>query len=269
FYPGVAKPVGANYSRILVVPKLRSEHIGWIAQELPDLETAIYEVDHPSVDGQYRVPKNKGHEAMVYLTYIIDHYDNLPDTIIFAHAHRTAWHNNILLNLDTPSTLKRLKDDRVARQGYMNLRCHLDPGCPNWIHLDRAEIDFDSVKKPEERHFSFEVFEAMFPGERPPPVLSQACCAQFAVSAQRVLDNPKALYEHLRDWLLATELEDKDSGRIFEYMWQYLFTRDAEHCPSMNSCYCDGYGICFGSASKLDAWLAKLKQREGLDDELD
>ena len=27
----------------------------------------------------------------------------------------------------------------------------------------------------------------------------------------------------------------------------------------MNACYCDGYGICFGSARKLDAWLAKLR----------
>jgi hypothetical protein len=83
-----------------------------------------------------------------------------------------------------------------------------------------------------------------------------------------VRDNPKVLYEHLRDWLLATPLEDTDSGRIFEYTWQYLFTRNAELCPSTNSCYCDGYGVCFGGAAKLDEFFKLLKKREADDDEL-
>ncbi|PSN70494.1 hypothetical protein BS50DRAFT_571717, partial [Corynespora cassiicola Philippines] len=262
FYPGVAKPPGANYSRTLVVAKLKKEHVAWIRDELPEIEAAIYEVDGDDPSAKFRVPKNKGHEAMVYLSHIIDHYDDLADTTIFIHAHQSTWHNNVLLNLDMPTTIRRLRDDRVARQGYMNLRCHLDPGCPNWIHLDRAEVDFDLVVKPEEKHFSFGLFESLFPGHRPPPVLSQPCCAQFAVSRERIWDNPKSTYQHLRNWLLETSLQDKDSGRIFEYMWQYLFTRNAEHCPSMNACYCDGYGICFGNQFKLDEWLAKLRKRE-------
>jgi len=267
FYPGIAKPAGSKYSRVLVVPKTKDEDVGWIHEELPELPTAIYEVDNPR--SMLKVPKNKGHEAMVYLTYIIDHYDgNLPDTIIFAHAHKAAWHNNFILDLDTSKTIKLLRDDRVARQGYMNLRCHLDPGCPDWIHLDRAEVDFDMKIKPEEKAFSSELFTELFPGHRPPPVLSQPCCAQFAVSSARVRDNPKALYEHLRKWLLETSLEDTDSGRIFEYTWQYLFTRNAEFCPSTNACYCDGYGVCFGGAAKLDEFLKTLKEREAADDEL-
>ncbi|KAF2867068.1 hypothetical protein BDV95DRAFT_598213 [Massariosphaeria phaeospora] len=266
FYPGTAKPPGSNYSRILVVPRMQSEHVGWISKDLPGLAAAIYEVDNPAAE--FRVPRNKGHEAMVYLTYIIDHYDRLPDTIIFAHAHQNAWHNNVLLGLDTSLAIKRLRDDRVARQGYMNLRCHHDPGCPDWIHLGRAEVDFDQRIKPEERRFNFDIFQALFPGHRPPPVLSQPCCAQFAVSGERVRDNPKSLYKHLRRWLLATDLEDRDSGRIFEYVWQYVFTRNAEHCPAMNACYCDGYGICFGGAKKLDDWMQKLRQREGVEIEL-
>lgn len=268
FSPGVAKPPGSNYTRILVVPKLKSESVSWIAQELPDLKTAIYHVDDPSVGGPYQVPKNKGHEAMVYLTYIIDHYDTLPDSILFFHAHRIAWHNNILLGLNSATTIRRMRDDRIARVGYMNSRCHLDPGCPDWIHLDRPPLDFDMVKKPEEQHFSFELWAQLFPGHRAPPVLSQPCCAQFAVSRERVRDNPKTFYEHLRQWLLETRLEDADSGRVFEYMWQYIFARNPEHCPAPHSCYCDGYGICFGSGAKLDDWLKKLRTREIADDEL-
>ena len=68
--------------------------------------------------------------------------------------------------------------------------------------------------------------------------------------------------------MLETSLEDTDSGRIFEYTWQYLFTRNAEFCPSTNACYCDGYGVCFGGAAKLDEFLKTLKEREAADDEL-
>lgn len=267
FYPGVAKPPGSNYTRILVLPKTKHEDVEWIHKKLPGMRTAIYEVDN--LFAEFRVPRNKGHEAMIYLTYIIDHYDKLPDTIIFIHAHKSAWHNNVLLDLDAPTTIKRLSDDRVARQGYVNLRCHHDPGCPDWIHLDRPEVDFDMEIRPEEKRFSFELFQELFPGHRPPPVLSQPCCAQFAVSGERIRDNPKSLYEHLRTWLVKTTLEDEDSGRIFEYIWHYLFTRNAEYCPSMNTCYCDGFGICFGGAAKLNNWLTKLKERERLDDEID
>src|SRR3954454_1028700 len=84
FYPGAPK---SNYSRILVLPKLKSENVNWISQELPDIPAAIYEVDNPSTE--YHVPKHKGHEAMVYLTYIMDHYGSLPDTITFIHSHKS------------------------------------------------------------------------------------------------------------------------------------------------------------------------------------
>ena len=77
------------------------------------------------------VPKNKGHEAMVYLAYIIDNYDNLPDTVLFFHPHRTTWHNNALLDLDSKKTIEHLSDVKVARDGYFNARCRLDPGCPD------------------------------------------------------------------------------------------------------------------------------------------
>ena len=54
-----------------------------------------------------------------------------------------------------------------------------------------------------------------------------------------------------RDWILNTDLTDEYSGRVMEYSWQFLFAGVAELCPPMHSCYCDGYGICFGGAKEL------------------
>ena len=240
--------------------RMKDEDVSWVQRELPGLPTALYTVDDPSAP--LTVPRNKGREAMVYLTYIIDHYDNLSDTTLFFHSHRSAWHNNVLLDLSTPLTIRRLSDDRVARTGYFNARCHLDPGCPDWIHIDRPEIDRDPVRKVEEEHFTRELWMELHPGARVPPVLSQPCCAQFAVSRARLRTLPRAEYERYRDWLLRTPLEDGLAGRVMEYNWQYIFARRAELCPRMDSCYCDGYGICFGGAAKLKAWLDKLRQWE-------
>jgi hypothetical protein len=67
-----------------------------------------------------------------------------------------------------------------------------------------------------------------------------------------------------REWLLNTELEDENSGRIMEYTWQYIFTGQSEFCPLQHQCYCDGYGICFGgtTGAGLQHWLELLKERE-------
>ena len=263
---GSAKPLGSNYTRTFVAGRLKSDNTSWLSEDFPDLNTAIYVVDDPSAP--LHVPVNKGHEAMVYLTYIIDHYDDLADTTLFFHQHRYAWHVNAIMGTDNAEVIRRLNDDRVARMGYFNTRCHLDPGCYDWIHLDRPEVDWDPVRKWEEKYFTKKVWQEIFPGERLPSALSQPCCAQFAVSRDRIRLNARSQYIHIRDWLVNTSLTDEHAGRVLEYSWQYLFTRHAELCPRMDTCYCDGYGICFGGAVKLQAWLDKLRLLEIANDEV-
>lgn len=197
----------------------------------------------------------------MYLSYIIDHYDDLPDTSIFLHAHRWAWHNNMLLGLDTAQMIKRLNHERVARMGYMNVRCHHDPGCPDWIHMDRPGGDFDFYHKPEEIYWRRNIWEEIHPGAPIPPSISGICCAQFAVSRDRIREVPIERFIHYRKWLLTTGMDDQFSGRIFEYIWHYIFTGHEVHCPAMNTCYCDGYGICFGGRQKFDDFFAKQEDR--------
>jgi hypothetical protein len=197
----------------------------------------------------------------VYLSYIIDHYDDLPDTVMFMHAHRHAWHNNMLMGLDAAEIVKRLNHERVARQGYMNVRCHHDPGCPDWIHMDRPGGDFDFFHKPEEIYWRKEIWEEIHPGAPIPPSISGICCAQFAVSRQRIREVPLERFKHYRQWLLTTGMDDQFSGRVFEYIWHYIFTGHEILCPAMNTCYCDGYGYCFGGRQKFADYFEKQDSR--------
>lgn len=320
---GKMKPAGSNYTKCLVVARLRTENADWIDRDLADMQedgfftTAVYVVDQdPRLESTSRgrkgttsqkktttakgknllsVPANKGHEVMAYLTYILDNYDagTLADVNIFMHAHRFAWHNDELLQRDSAEMVRRLSAERVTREGYMNLRCEWDPGCPAWLrpkqdaqgpsqhqtpisgegrekkthHHTRdpavaAELA-GLIDRPAQATTDESVVEAvlaqnwpqLFPDLPLPEVLSQPCCAQFAVSRDRILAHPRRRYEELRAWLLATDLADYYSGRVFEYTWQVLFAGTAVHCPSMRACYCDGYGVCFGSAAAFERWF--------------
>lgn len=56
---------------------------------------------------------------MVYLSYIIDRYEDLADVNVFVHSHRWAWHNNELLGNDAVEIISRLSSERVQREGFM------------------------------------------------------------------------------------------------------------------------------------------------------
>lgn len=252
---GKTKPPGSNYTKCLVIPKMREEGTKWIQEELGDmldagmLTTAIYAMD--DMTAPLHPLKNKGHEVMAYLSYLIEFYDKLPDVAIFMHSHRYAWHNNEILDKDSSLMVRHLSPERVTREGYMNLRCHWRPGCPDWLHPGAIE----RIYEKQEEHILANSWTELFPGQQIPTILAQPCCAQFAVSRERILAIPKQKFVWLKDWLLRTDLEDYLSGRIFEYIWQYIFTDSPVHCPSMSACYCDGYGLCFGDAEKFDYWF--------------
>lgn len=202
---------------------------------------------------------------MVYLTYIIDHYDELPEIVVFMHSHRYSWHNNDILNYDAYEIVIRLSSDRVVREGFMNLRCHWNPGCPDWIHPGRLE---ENGEKREEREIA-KVWSELFPLQPIPEVLAQPCCSQFALSRERIRAIPKSKFVFYRDWLLRTELDTYLSGRVWEYMWQYVFEGQHTFCPDQHVCYCDGYGVCFETEDAFDHWFQmKWKQRD-LQKELD
>lgn len=246
-------PTPSNtYTQTLVIAKLKAENATWaeeIAQELPHLTSAIYTVDDHNAS--LTVPMNKGHEAMVYLTYIIEHYSELSDVTIFMHSHQYTWHNNDFLNSDSTLMVKRLKSEHVIKNGYMNLRCHLEPGCPDHIHPTAPNEPEDIRNIPEAAVVGVS-WTQLFPNETVPEVLSQPCCSQFAVSSEKIRNVSLDEYISYRDWLLDTELADNLSGRIWEYVWQWLFTGESEFCPEEASCYCEGYGICFDQGDYED-----------------
>jgi hypothetical protein len=129
----------------------------------------------------------------------------------------------------------------VQSNGYANLRCNGNPGCPAEIQLHRDQPKPDASRTAESNMVT--AWRAML-NSTPPDTIGVACCAQFAVTSKQVLQRPRSDYERYRHWLIDTKLDDDSSGRIFEYLWHVIFGRDPVYCPDMGTCYCNVYNRC-------------------------
>jgi hypothetical protein len=256
FKPGSPMPPGHNYTSVLVIAKTKDENIDWMDEKLPNQEKAVYVADDPKAP--LHPPKNKGHEVMIYLTWIIDNYDNLPDVAMFMHSHQLTWHNDDLLGNDAALLVERLSRQRVWREGFVNMRCSWYPGCPDWMHP--GETEENEFKKEEV--LLAKSWSELFPLDEVPTVLAQPCCAQFALSRERIQAKPYAQYVWYRDWLFNTRLADSLSGRIWEYVWQFVFTGQNIYCPKEHICFCDQYGTCFGGEDAYSDFIV-LKNELG------
>jgi hypothetical protein len=231
----------------VVVASISSSNTSWLQTSLPSHWTKTrYITDSPSTSPS--VPINKGREAMVYLSFLIDNYASLPPITIFSHADRYQWHNDDPL-YDGARMLSHLQLPYVLEKGYVSLRCSWHYGCPSEI---RPYEHGDEPAPGPEKYFTEDVkpwfykpaFETMFPGTPVPEVIGAGCCSQFAVSASKILERPLADYERVRRWLIETDLPDNVSGRLMEYIWHVLFGMESVLCPSAEECYCRVFGKC-------------------------
>ncbi|KKZ67138.1 hypothetical protein EMCG_07160 [[Emmonsia] crescens] len=252
--------------KIIVMAALEEEDTDWVREELPDWQRAIYTVN-PSQETlndptALITSINKGHESMAYLSYIIDNYHNLPATIAFLHAHRSgflqAWHVDAPLH-DNVIAMRRLQLDYVQHSGYVNLRCNWNPGCLKAHRINQhvtdevwAEVFAGTSTPPRNQSLASasssssttvggggggassagagaddDTNRPLVQAMDKPKEVAAACCAQFAVTRDQVHKRPLQDYVQFRNWVIATERDNANSGRVMEYLWHIIFGMDA------------------------------------------
>lgn len=254
---------GKPGDKIIIMAKLEAEDTSWVGKYLPDWQHAIYTVNpspssSPSTSTTNKTktlttPLNKGHESMAYLSYIIDNYASLPSTLAFIHSHAsgflTAWHTDTPLHSNIAS-LSTLRIPFVLENGYVNLRCNWNPGCLPKHRVNKhvtpkvwGEV-FANVSAPLLQRSVEKNEEEGGKGREVPEQVAAACCAQFAVSRDRVLQRPRSDYIALRNWVTETGKSDAQSGRVMEFLWHVVFGMGPVYCPGEKKCYCQVYGRC-------------------------
>jgi Protein of unknown function (DUF3431) len=236
----------------------------------------VYTVDAPVPDSRYlQVPANRGHEAMAYLTFIIDNYDHIPSAgAVFVHGARFQWHNDEP-QYDNVALLSALNISRALEpSAYHNLRCDWSLStCPSSVPPqgsfetssqatlvpwdDRAASD---AGLPNALATIFGSEDAMAVRLGGSDSVRSQCCAQFVVSRESILRHSREEYIALRQWLIEDKRGDLVVGRILSYVWQILFIKqngagpgnggvdldrlNKQACPSAEECYCRLYGRC-------------------------
>lgn len=257
---GVCPGLAGTSKPALVVARVTADGDTKWVDSLSDIyHTCVYTADAPLDKHSIylQVPSNRGHEAMAYLTFIIDNYEHIPAAgAVFVHGTRWSWHNDDP-NYDNVALLSTLNiASAVAPLGYHNLRCDWSVStCPASDPPQGSfETSFQAVLVPwDDRAVSDAAlpgaFETLF-GDvegarirlgRSDAVRSQ-CCAQFVVSRESILQHSRKEYVALRQWLLdgssnsgdhsrnrnAAPRDDKVAGRILSYLWHILFIRQSQ-----------------------------------------
>lgn len=134
----------------------------------------------------------------------------------------------------------------MQQKGYANLRCSHEPGCPDEVQPFRLPL---SERKEAESAFPYvyaEFFNAPFAQmEAEIGVVAAPCCAQFAVTRERIWRREKGEYERFRRVLERSRLGDDVLGRVMEYLWHVIFGMEVVFCPDERKCKCELYGQCW------------------------
>ncbi|CAI7642889.1 unnamed protein product [Penicillium bialowiezense] len=220
--------------RTIILGKMSYEDTNWLEDELPEWQHAVYTVDDPQA--RLTVEQNKGKESNIYLQYILDNYDKLPEYMVFLHAHQYSSHVEFW-EQDNVLTVQRLQLDYLRKTGYLNLRCDWTPGCPDEVQPFRQ-----MAGRTTELAFAG-AWIRIFNNTDIPEMVATPCCAQFAVTREQVHKRPRSDYESYHHWLMTTELDDETSGRVFEYLWHIIFGQDPVFCPAKATCYRNVYDM--------------------------
>ena len=189
---------------------------GWVSQQLQDFPRVVYHVAESNNETGPCLVKGKGKEAMGYLTFIRDHYDFLPEYVIFLHGHLHSWHSS-----EITKSIRLLKK---PVKGYVNLNWDKEGGTCKSDVIDPKD-EFNDAPRIFKRYWQATLGRYIGPI---PPKINFHCCAQFAVSKERMRGRPKKFYADMIEWLENSPVIDFESSRLFEFSWHMIFGEEAE-----------------------------------------
>lgn len=146
----------------------------------------------------------KSQECPYYLTYIIDHYRDLPDIVLFSHGRPQAHNPHILEHWSW--FIKKVQQDTHGRffnasVGFLHANCG--------IYVQRY-----LRSRPILDLLGYNRTIGPLANQIESLALSTYCCAQFIVHRSRILEHP------LSFWRLALKITiDMNDCSHFEHLW--------------------------------------------------
>lgn len=202
---------------MIIVTSHWNEDLTWLASSpwpvvLIDKEGA----ESTCFQAQHVIP-NRGREASAYLKYIVENYENLPETVAFIHGHETSSHQKH----DRP-LLDVIAGANVAKYGFVPIN-NMNRGGEFADHHCRLYTFWDALC------LGTVVADGVMPYHRGPMVFDLG--AQFVVRRDRILRNPKKLYEGWLHIMLTNPDFADELAYILEETWHVIFGEPFINAP--------------------------------------
>jgi hypothetical protein len=198
-----------NYTNIVVSRYNRNVDFVYRINNNKNINILIYDKENPT--NPYNVPVNRGQEASVYLKYIADYYDQLPDYTFFIHDEEYAWHHS-------GSIIDKYQEAIASNKKYYNINDKCQWNTPNMI---------DSNLYRELLEWYSEYIERYIPIERVPNnkdfIYGYVGSAQFLVHKDIIRILPKEFYEKLYNWIITTDISSYKTSRFLEWTWHIFW----------------------------------------------
>jgi hypothetical protein len=183
-----------------------NRNVDWVYKLKNINKIYIYDKENP--DNPYNIPVNKGNEASVYLKFIIDNYDNLPEFTFFIQDEEYAWHhsgsiidkldeallsNRLYYNINDKCVLGSIIDNKWYNDILVWYNCYIE----KYIPIDELPSkDFTNDHRGS---------------------------AQFLVHKSLINNLPLEFYKNLYDWIITTDMTNDKSGRFLEWTWHIFW----------------------------------------------
>lgn len=180
--------------------------LDWL-QRIDRTVPVIVYTSNPGVT-KYRQVRNRGHDAPMYLQFILDHWDKLPERTVFCHHHETDWTQEHPLSF----IINHLN---WQAGGYFSIGAQ----CNYWTAIPYPEKPYHEAAMRR----SWPLLEPYLPW---PERLTYIAGTQFCANRDLIRQYPKEFYESCLAWVYSTAEAEWFIGRFFEYTWHYILTRD-------------------------------------------
>jgi hypothetical protein len=231
--------------QLIVKTQLEGEDLNWLLKLLPEWRNQIITIDKKFAhlhDGAQRV--DKGRIANAYLTWLIENYNNLAETIIFVppaleqqQLDKEQWR---IPNKQLISAIQTIQLPHVQKSGFAPLLCPTEALCQDLILPFRSPPnEFRTLEVAMSKAWS-----GLFNNTNVPEQLAAPSGSAFAVSKTQVLKRSVDEYMRYWTWLSQTKMDDDTAGLVVERLWHVVFGKEAVFCPAEKQCECDVFGRC-------------------------
>jgi hypothetical protein len=216
---------------LTIVTSHWKEDLNWLLESKFPVVLIDKEGADPSPFVPQHVIPNLGKESTAYLKYIIENYDNLPDAVAFIHGHETSVHQNH----DRP-LLEVIEGANWQKYGYVPLgNTHYAEGFLDEYVQQKASSIFTYSDPIRLYTFARKLcipIKGEFPNEGAPWIYDLG--AQFVVTRELILANPKKLYEGWY-YIFNNNLDfSRELGYIMEKSWHVTFGQDPVNMPKQD-----------------------------------